>query len=332
MRNLFHVPARAAALLSCSLSLVLSTLPLQSAQAQTYPNKTVRIIVPYATGGGSDTLARQVGANLQKQWGQGVVVENRAGASGNIGTEAAMRAPADGYTLLLQNSSVISNAALGVKFNFDPEKDFTPIMILGITPIALVANPSLNVKNMAQLQAYAKANPGKLSYGSCGIGTAMHFIGESIKQTAGIDAVHAGYKGCSPAIMDAVAGQVPLAIISANLAVQYAKAGRLNVLAISSPKRYSLLPDIPTFKEQGINAPDLANWYALMAPAKLPPELVKSIAADVNKALADPEVKASLSTAGIEPLDGNDADLTRLLRADKQLYEQLAKSLNIKAE
>ena len=160
--------------------------------ADTYPSKPVKIIVPYGTGGGSDTLARQLGISLQQMWGQGVSVDNRAGASGNIGSEAVVRSPADGYTLMLQNSTMVANMGLGVKLNYDPEKDLTPIMLLGITPIALVAHPSLNIKTLKQLQDYAKANPGKLSYGSCGIGTPMHFVMELVKQKTGLDAVHAG--------------------------------------------------------------------------------------------------------------------------------------------
>ncbi len=163
--------------------------------------------------------------------------------SGNIGSEAVVHAPADGYTLLLQNSTMVANMGLGVKVNYDPEKDLTPIMLLGTTPIALVAHPSLNVKNLKELQDYAKANPGKLSYGSCGVGTPMHFVMELVKQKTSLDAVHAGYKGCAPVVQDVVGGRIPLAIMSANLAAPYAKSGRLNVIGVASQKRYSLLPD-----------------------------------------------------------------------------------------
>jgi tripartite-type tricarboxylate transporter receptor subunit TctC len=306
--------------------------PFSLALADTYPSKPVRIIVPYGTGGGSDTLARQLGASLQQIWGQGVAVDNRAGASGNIGSEAVVKSPADGYTLLLQNSTMVVNMGLGVKLNYDPEKDLTPIMLLGSTPNALVAHPSLGVKDLKQLEAYARANPGKLSYGSCGIGTPMHFVMELVKQKTALDAVHAGYKGCAPAVTDVVGGQIPLAVLSANLVVPYAKAGRLNVIGVASPKRYTLLPDATTFEEQGIKPLDLPTWYALMGPAGLPAEVVARVTADVGKLLADPAMQARLSAAGVELLAGSSADLVKLIRSDKVRFEQLAKSANIKAE
>lgn len=302
------------------------------ALADSYPSKPVRIIVPYGTGGGSDTLARQLGISLQQMWGQGVSVENRAGASGNIGSEAVVRSPADGYTLMLQNSTMVANMGLGVKLNYDPEKDLTPIMLLGITPIALVAHPSLNVKTLKQLQDYAKTNPGKLSYGSCGIGTPMHFVMELVKQKASLDAVHAGYKGCAPALTDVVGGQIPLASLSANLVATYAKAGKLNVIGVANPKRYALMPDAATIEEQGVKPLDLSTWYALMGPANMPADVVTKITADVRKVLTDAAVQERLSNAGVETQLGTSAELVRLIRSDKVRFEQLAKSANIKAE
>jgi tripartite-type tricarboxylate transporter receptor subunit TctC len=303
-----------------------------AALAQPWPAKSVRIVVPYGTGGGADVLARQLGASLQQAWGQGVAVENRAGASGNIGSELVVHSPPDGYTLLLQNSTMVVNMGLGVKLNYDPEKDLTPIMLLGVTPIALVAHPSLNVKNFKQLQDYAKANPGKLSYGSCGVGTPMHFVMELVKQKTALDAVHAGYKGCAPVVTDVVGGQIPLAIFSANLAAPYVKSGRLNVIGVASQKRYSLLPEALTLEEQGLKPLDFSTWFALMGPAKMPPAVVNKIVADVQKVLADPAVQSRLSNAGVEPYTGNGEAVVKLIRSDKLRYEQLAKAANIKPE
>ena len=300
--------------------------------ADTYPSKPVRIIVPYGTGGGSDTLARQLGLSLQQIWGQGVTVDNRAGASGNIGSEAVVRSPADGYTLMLQNSTMVANMGLGVKLNYDPEKDLTPIMLLGSTPNALVAHPSLGVKDLKQLEAYARANPGKLSYGSCGIGTPMHFVMELVKQKTSLDAVHAGYKGCAPALTDVVGGQIPLASLSANLVATYVKAGKLNVIGVANQKRYALMPDAATMEEQGVKPLDLSTWYALMGPANMPPDVVAQITADVRKVLADPAIQSRLSNAGVETQLGSSAELVKLIRSDKIRFEQLAKSANIKAE
>ncbi len=311
-------------------------LALQSlappAMAQAYPSRAVRIIVPYGTGGGSDILARQIGAGLQNLWGQGIAVDNRAGASGNIGTEAVVRSPADGYTLLLQNSTMVVSQAVSGKLNYDPEKDLTPIMLLGITPIALAAHPSLNVKNLKELVAYAKAHPKTLAYGSCGIGTPQHFVMELVKQKAGFDASHAAYKGCAPGLTDVVGGQIPLAILSANLVAPYASTGKLTAIGVSTKARYKLLPDTPTFEEQGLKPLDFSIWYALMGPARLPPEVVARIYADVQKILADPETQARLSNAGVEPFNGTGAQLATLIREDGVRYIQLAKSANIKAE
>ena len=303
-----------------------------AAQADTYPSRAVRIVVPYATGGGSDILARQIGAGLQQVWGQGVVVDNKAGASGNIGSQEVVRAPADGYTLLLQNSTMVTNLGLTGKLPYDPERDLTPIMLLGVTPIALAAHPSANIANVKDLVAAAKAKPDSLSYGSCGIGTPQHFVMELVKQKTGVAAAHAGYKGCAPAVTDVLGGQIPLAIVSANLVAPYAKNGRLKVVGVSTSHRYGLMPEAPTFEEQGLKPFDFSIWYALMGPANLPPAVVAKLYADVSKILADPGVVSNLSNAGVEPYKGTAQDLAQLVKADAARYTQLAKSANIKPE
>ena len=312
----------------------IAALNLASPQAlaQAYPSKPVRIVVPYASGGGSDILARQIGASLQKTWGQGVVVDNKAGASGNIGTQEVVRAPADGYTLLLQNSTMVTNLGVMGKLPYDPDKDLTPIMLLGATPHALAAHPSVQAGSVKELVSAARARPDTLSYGSCGIGTPQHFAMELVKQKAGIQAVHAGYKGCAPALTDVVGGQIPLAMVSANLVAPYVKSGRLRVVGVTTAHRYGLLPDTPTFEEQGLKPFDFSTWYALMGPANLPAPVVARLIADVEKILADPAVQASLSNAGIEPYTGTAKELAGLIKSDAARYLQLAKSANIKAE
>lgn len=317
--------------IALGLGLMLQALA-PSAAAQSYPTRSVRIIVPYGTGGGSDILARQIGAGLQNLWGQGVVVDNRAGASGNIGTEAVVRSPADGYTLLLQNSTMVVSQAVSGKLNYDPEKDLTPIMLLGLTPIALAAHPSLNVKTLKDVIAKGKADPKALAYASCGIGTPQHFVMELIKQKAGFEASHAAYKGCAPGLTDVVGGQIPLAILSANLVAPYAASGKLVAIGVSTKNRYKSMPDTPTFEEQGLKPLDFSIWYALMGPAKMPPEVVERIYADVQKILAQPETQARLSTAGVEPYNGTGAQLTTLIREDLARYVQVAKAANIKPE
>ena len=319
-------------LFQVSATLVLAQLTAPQGHAQAYPQRGVKIMVPYGTGGGSDILARQIAVRLQAVWGQGVAVENRAGASGNIGTEAVVRAPADGYTLLLQNSTMVVNQAVAGKLNYDPEKDLTPIMLLGLTPIALVAAEKTGIKTLKELIDYAKANPNSLSYGSCGIGTPQHFVMELVKQKTGISANHVGYRGCAPGLTDVVGGQIPLAILSANLVAPHLKTGKLYGLGVSTPARYELTPQMPTFDEQGLKPLDFSTWYALMGPANLPPEVVAKVYADVQKILAEPAVKTNLVNAGVEPLLGNAADLTKLIQSDALRYAALAKSANIKAE
>jgi tripartite-type tricarboxylate transporter receptor subunit TctC len=313
----------------CLMALAAAT---GSALAQSYPQRAVRLIVPYGTGGGSDILARQISAELQQHWGQGISVENKAGASGNIGTMEVVRAAPDGYTLLLQNSTMLTNLGVQGKLPYDHEKDLTPIMLLGVTPIALAAHPSAKISDLPSLVAAAKSTPGGLNYGSCGIGTPQHFAMELVKQKTGIEAAHAGYKGCAPAVTDVVGGQIPLAMISANLLPPYVKAGRLKVVGVSTPIRYALLPDSPTFEEQGIKPLDMSIWFALMGPAKLPAAVVAKIAADVGQILDKPAMKASLSSAGVELVRGDGAALARLIREDAARYVALAKVANIKAE
>jgi tripartite-type tricarboxylate transporter receptor subunit TctC len=309
-----------------------SQLVVSPASAQAYPSRAIKIIVPYGTGGGSDILARQIGARLQTIWGQGVAVDNRAGASGNIGTEAVVRSPADGYTLLLQNSTMVVNPAVTGKLNYDPEKDLTPIMLLGLTPIALAAHQSTNIKSIKDLVEYSKANPTALNYGSCGVGTPQHFVMELVKQKAGVHATNIGYKGCAPALTDVVGGQVPLAILSANLAAPHIKTGKLYGVGVSTAARYQLMPQVPTFEEQGLRPLDFSIWYALMGPANMPPDVVARIYADVQKVLAEPAVRENLSNAGVEPFAGTGSDLAKLITADLARYAQLAKSANIKPE
>jgi tripartite-type tricarboxylate transporter receptor subunit TctC len=243
-----------------------------------------------------------------------------------------VRANADGYTLLMQNTSMLTYLGVMGKLPYDPEHDLTPIMLVGLTPIALVANADVGIADVKQLVAAAKARPDTLNYGSCGVGTPQHFVMELLKQKTGIAITHAGYKGCAPALTDVLGNQVPLAIVSANLVAPYVKTGKLKVIGVTGSKRYSLLPDSPTFEEQGIKPFDYSIWYALMGPAKLPESITKKIADDVTKILADPTVKTNLTAAGVESYQGSASDLARLIKADAERYPQIAKSAGIKSE
>lgn len=300
--------------------------------AQTFPSRDVRIVVPYSAGGSSDVLARLVGAELQRVWGRPVSVENRPGASGNIGTMEALRAAPDGHTLLLQNDTMLTNLAVQGQLPYDHQRDLTSIMLLGVTPLVLVAHPLTGISDVSSLVAAAKATPGHLSYGSCGIGSPAHFVMELIKHKTGIDAVQVGYRGCSPAVVDVLGGQIPLAAVSANLVVSHVKAGRLVAVGVSSAKRYDALPDVPTFEEQGLQPFDLSTWKALMGPAKLSASLVHKIHKDVTAILDDPVFKAVLAQAGVDPLRGNSSDLDRVIRTDALRYRELALKANIRPQ
>jgi tripartite-type tricarboxylate transporter receptor subunit TctC len=326
--------ARAVRVTRCAIGIAaIACLYNGSAFAQTFPTKAVRIMVPVATGGGSDTVARHIAAGLGKVWGQGVVVENRAGASGTIGTMEVVRAAPDGYTLIVENSSMVSNFAVQGKLPYDYAKDLTGIALLGVNPLVLVAHPSANIGSIRELVAATKAKPDGFTYASCGIGTPQHFAMERLKQMTGMKIAHAGYKGCAPAITDVLGGQVPLGLVSANLAVPYINSGRLRALGVTTSMRYRMLPQTPTFEEQGFKPFNQANWSALMGPANMPPEVVAKIAADVERVLADPVVRTGLSSAGIEVLlKGTGEQVTRMIRDDAERFMELAKSANIKAE
>ena len=300
--------------------------------ADAFPRRPVRIVVPSSAGGGADTVARQLSAALQQAWSQGVIVENRAGAGGAIGTLEVVRAQPDGHTLLVQNSTMVTNNAIAARKPYDPEKDLTPIMLLGVTPLAVFAHAGAPFASLREMSAAARAGTGALSYGSCGNGTPHHFGMELLKQKLGIALQHVGYKGCAPEITDVVAGQIPIGIATANMVAQHVAAGRVKVLAVSGSKRYRLLPEAPTLDSLGYGSPDFSIWYALMGPPSMPPQVVSRIAAVVQQALDNPAIQSQLTAAGVEPLRGGAAELTRLIRSDSEQYARIARQANIKGD
>ena len=310
----------------------LSALLLNAVHAQAFPSRPVKIVVPVATGGTSDVLARVLGIKLHDMWGQSVVVDNKPGASSNLGTEAVARSAPDGYTLVLQSNSMVANRALGVPASFVFDKDLTPIRMLGQTPMILVAHPSLNIKSIKDLVQLAKKDPTALSYGSCGNGTPHHLAMETVKQRAGIEVRHVPYKGCSPALSDLMGGHVSLAMVSANQAVEPAKSGKVVALAVSSAKRYAPMADLPSFEEQGLKDVDFANWFGLFGPANMPSDVVDKLAKDVGVALKDDAVKASLHVAGVGVFDADGSAVTRQIKADQTRYDLVVKAAGIKLD
>src|SRR5688572_24463565 len=253
-----------------------------TATAQSFPSKTVRFVITYPTGGGSDFTARPIAQKLTERWGQSVVVESRPGGSAMIGTDFVVKSPADGYTLLLTAASEVSmNVVLFKKMPYDPVRDLQPITLVGTTPPVLLAHPSLPVKSMKELIALARAKPGALSYASIGSGTPHHFAGELMKTTFRIDMVHVPYKGAAPALIDVIGGHVPLALTAPTVAIPHVKAGRLRALAVTSEKRSGAIPEVPTVAESGAPGFNIVQWYAIWMPAKPPRDILDKIQAEL---------------------------------------------------
>jgi tripartite-type tricarboxylate transporter receptor subunit TctC len=269
--------------------------------AQTYPTRPVTLVVAFTPAGPSDVLARVVGRKVEELLKQPFVVVNRPGAGGNIGAEAVATAPADGYTLLMGNNSILAtNASLYKKLPYDPEKDFKPISLVGNQANILVVNPKLPVHSMAELIALAKAKPGQLNYASSGIGTAAHLAGALFKAQAGIDIVHVAYKGAAPALQDVIAGQVQMMFATAASVVGFINAGVVRPLAVTTLKRSALMPDLPTVAEQGLTGFEATTWHGLVAPAATPPAVVDILHDATVQALRDPAVVKSLTDLGVE--------------------------------
>src|SRR5918992_1265368 len=271
------------------LALASAAASAQAPQAKpSYPVKPVRLVVGFAPGGGTDIIARLVAQKLGERWGQPVVVDNRPGASGNIGAEQVAKSAPDGYTLLMAFSSHASNPALS-KLPFDIDRDFSSITLVGSAPMVIVANPALPAKNLGELIAYAKARPGAVKYGSSGVGTPVHLAGELMMQLTGIEMVHVPYKGIAPAMAAILGGDIQITYAAVLSGLQHFKSGRLKALAVASRSRFPALADVPTAAESGLPGFEVDFWYALLGPGAMPPALVERIQGDVAAALSAPD-------------------------------------------
>ena len=319
-------------LLKCLL-VVFALAPVTVAAQDSYPSKPVRIVVPYPAGGVADLLPRTVGAKLSEKWKQPVVVENKPGASGNIGMAEGARAEPDGYTLVLAPTGNLTvNQFLFKEMPFDVAKDFTPITVLATSPNVLVVHPSVPAKTFKELIDYAKANPGKLNFSSPGTGSGAHLAGELLNVEAGIKAVHVPYKGMAPAVTDLVGGQVQMMFAGISTALQHIRAGRLVALAIASPKRSPQLPDVPTVAESGIPGFDVTSWYGIVVRSGTPPAVVKKLHADMAEALALPDVKEKLASLGLDPLGNPPEDFARMIAAESRKWSEIVQKAGIKPQ
>jgi tripartite-type tricarboxylate transporter receptor subunit TctC len=284
--------------------------------AQNYPTRPVRLIVPFATGGGADIIARTVAQKLSEAYGQQFVVENRPGAAGNIGVELVARSPADGYTLLLNSSNFSTNVSLFSKLNFDPIKDFEPISLLAAAPYVLVVHPSLPVRTVKDLIAVARASPGKLTYGSAGNGTPAHLGMELIKATAKIDMVHVPYKGSIPHLSDLVAGQIAAGFDNVLSSVPLVRAGRLRAIAVSGATRSPALPEVPTVAESGLPGFDVTVWNGILAPAGTPREITARLHSEIISALQKPDVRSRMAGLGVDIIGSTPQEFAAFIRRD----------------
>jgi tripartite-type tricarboxylate transporter receptor subunit TctC len=301
--------------------------------AQSFPVKPVRVITPFTAGSAIDTLARVVGQKLGDTWGQQVVIDNRIGANGIIGTEAAAKAPPDGYTVYLGNISTLAvNPHLYLKLPYDALRDFAPVTLAATIPVVLVVHPSLPVKSVRELIVLAKAHPGQLNYASGGTGSAQHLPMEMLRVETGINIVHVPYKGLGPAFSDVLGGQVPMMFTGVSNVVPYMKTGRLRVLAIGSPKRSATLPDVPTVAEAGVPGFDFDSWTGYLVPVGTPRELIVKLHADITRTLAAPEVRDKLVTLGFDLVGGTPEAFGALIRNDIARFGKLIKAAGIKAE
>ena len=288
-----------------------------SASAGSWPAKPVRIVQPFAAGGGGDIVSRLLAEKMQAELGQPVVVENRPGAGGNIGAQQVARQPADGYTLIMANAgSHAINAALYSKLSYDPAKDFTAVALVSVSPNMMSVNTSLPVKSVAEFIAYAKANPGAINYASGGNGSSAHLSAELFKSMTGIKMNHVPYKGSTPALTDLIGGQVQVMIGNLPPMLPHVKGGKLRALAVTTLKRYPGLPDVPTVAESGLAGFETVAWFGLFAPAGTPKEIVARLNREVNAIVSQPEVRERLLGLGMEPALGTPEEYTARQAAD----------------
>lgn len=314
--------------LACVLT---ALLPLQ-AIAQSYPNKPVKILVGYSAGGAVDTVARTLGQSVAASMGQTFIVENKPGAGTNIAVKSVIDAPADGYTLLMAANALAANVALYQPAPFDPERDLVPVSLVGRVPVVIAVNAAVPFATVAKLIESAKSKPGSLAFATPGNGSTPHMAMELFARAAGISLLHIPYRGGAQAITDVIGGQVPLLAMNALEVRPHVLSGKLKVLAVLSPTRSVIFPDVPTIAESGFPGFEASVWYALMAPAATPKPIVAKLHAEVQKALNTAEVQGRMTAVGGEVLPGSAEMLAALIHSERQRYEKLIRDANIKPD
>ena len=316
-----------------SATLLASFLAGTQAFSQSFPTRPVRIVVPLAAGGPVDTLARLIGEKFQQRTGQPVVVDNRVGAAGNIGIEAVAKATPDGYTwLFVPQGNITINATLMPDMPFNWDRDFSPVTLIAYAANMLAVHPSVPAKNVPELIAYAKANPGKLSYGSPGVGSSLHLIGELLKREAGINIVHVPYKGTTQALQDLLGGQISMMFGALPALMPQVQSGKLRGLAVTTAKRSPLAPDLPTLEEGGVKGIDVPSWYAAMVPARTPAEIIGRIHGEIAAIVVLPDVQAKLRDQGLLPLASRPDEFAAQIKRETAVWARIIKENGFKAE
>ncbi|MBL0420249.1 tripartite tricarboxylate transporter substrate binding protein [Ramlibacter sp. AW1] len=300
--------------------------------AAAFPEKTITIVVPTAAGGGNDAMARVIGQAMSAKLKQSIVVDNKAGANGSIASEFVMRAPADGYTLMLGYIATHAMNPSLQKLRYDPVKDFEPVGMIGSSATLMVVNPGVKAKNAAEVVALAKSTPDKVSYASAGNGTAPHFAAEMFKLSTGAPMLHVPYKGSAPALNDTLGGQTQVMFPSLFTSVPYVKSGKLKAIGVAGSKRSALLPDVPTLKEQGVDNVDVSQWYALFAPAKTPKATVDQLNKTLNEVLSDPAVIKRLEEHGLEVTKMSPDQLRTYVQEEQVKWKKVVQAAKLSAD
>jgi len=310
---------------------ILSALPA-ALRAQAYPAKPIRVIVPFQSGGSMESIVRRVGQKLTAAYGQPIVIENRPGAGGMVGTEYVAKSPADGYTLLATPSAFVMNAAIHNNSSYNPVKDFEAVTLLVSYPLVLVVHPSLPVHSVKALVALAKARPGDLNYSSGGRGTSNHVAAELFANLAGVRLTHVPYKGGGPAFTALISGEVHLMFAASQTAAPFLKSGKLRVLGVSTAKRSRFLPDVPTIAEAGVPGFEVNSWSGLFAPTGTPATIVKSLNAEVGKGISQPDVSATLERQGVEPSPGTPDEVASMIRTEAAKWTKVIRAIGIQSK
>jgi tripartite-type tricarboxylate transporter receptor subunit TctC len=301
------------------------------ANAQDYPVKPIRIVVPVAAGGSNDVLARLIGEKMRERLGQPVIVDNRAGAGQMIGADLVAKSPPDGYTILLPTATYCGSAAIQPKLAFDPVNDLTGVAMVGVGPLLVVVHPSVPVKNIKELIALAKSRAGEVNYGSAGTGSVIHFAAEVFAANTGINIVHVPYKSGAPAVAGAVAGEVPMVFMSLPSVWAQVKANRLRAIAVTTAKRSSFVPDLPTVAEAGVPGYEAGQWWGVLAPSKVPAPIVAKLNSEINTILSADDMLPKLANEGAEPVLMTPDAFTKFVRSEIEKFRKVVREKNLKA-